>query len=37
VASARLVENALPEGSTWDGKDETSAQAAGEPVVTSAQ
>jgi L,D-transpeptidase ErfK/SrfK len=37
VSSAPVVENTLPEGSTWDGRDETSAQAAGEPVVTSAQ
>jgi L,D-transpeptidase ErfK/SrfK len=37
VSSARLVENALPEGSTWDGREETSAQAAGDPVATSAQ
>jgi L,D-transpeptidase ErfK/SrfK len=38
VSSARVVENALPEGSNWDGNDETSTtQQAAEPVATSAQ
>jgi L,D-transpeptidase ErfK/SrfK len=38
VSSARVVENTLPEGSTWDGRDETTTtQQASEPVATSAQ
>jgi L,D-transpeptidase ErfK/SrfK len=38
LASARVVENTLPEGSTWDGSDETTEAAKAEtpePVATS--
>jgi L,D-transpeptidase ErfK/SrfK len=38
LSTARVVENTLPEGSNWDGNDETSTtQQAAEPVATSAQ
>lgn len=37
LSSARVVENALPEGSNWDGRDEATTAETAEPVATSAQ
>jgi L,D-transpeptidase ErfK/SrfK len=37
VATARLVENELPEGANWDGQDSPAAESATEPVATSDQ
>jgi len=37
LSSARVVENALPEGSNWNGRDEPSTTETTEPVATSAQ
>ena len=37
LSSARVVENALPEGSNWNGRDEPTTTETTEPVATSAQ